>query len=135
MNAEKVVLSSYDFIKKNHPNDVKRVGVDLLYKDTLPLKQRRDLEILQECLVCEICLGNTKLIFVVIFRSPSQIKEQYDYFLDQFEHLIAIIIQESPYLVIVTRDFSCRSPLWWPRDISNVEGKLFETLTSSLDLQ
>ena len=100
----------------------------------LPLKQRRELEILQECLVCEICLDNKKLIFVVIYRSPSQNRGEFDYFLNQFEHLINLINQESPYSVIVTGDFNCRSPLWWPDDISNIEGELFESFTSSLDL-
>ena len=79
MNADKVALPSYDFIKKNHPGNVKRGGgVGLYYKYMLPLKQRRELEILQECLVCEICLDNKKLIFVVIYRSPSQNRGEFD---------------------------------------------------------
>ena len=88
MNADKVALPSYDFIKKNHPDNVNRGGVGLYYKNMLPLKQRRELEILQECLVCEICPDNKKLIFVVIYRSPSKNRGEFDYFLNQFEHLI-----------------------------------------------
>ena len=82
VNADKVALPSYDFVKKNHPDDVKRGSAGLYCKNTLPLKQRRDLEILQECL-CDICLDNKKLIFVVIYRSPSQIKGEFDSVLDQ----------------------------------------------------
>ncbi len=134
VDADRLALSNYQFIKNNHPDDVKRGGVGLYYKDTLPLKQRRDLEILQECLVCELCFDNKKIFFVVIYRSPSQNREEFDHFLDQFEHLITNINQENPYSVIVTGDFNCRSPLWWPDDISNVEGELLEPLTSSLDL-
>ena len=134
VNADKVALPSYDFSKKNHPYNVKRGVVGRYYKNMLPLKQRRELEILQECLVCEICLHNKKLSFVVIYRSPSQNRVEFDYFLNQFEHLINVIKQESPYSVIVTGDFNCRSPLWWPDDISNIKGELFESLASNLDL-
>ena len=134
VDDDKVALSRYEFIKKNHPDDVKRGGVGLFYKDALPLKQRRDLEVLQECLVCELCYDSKKIFFVVIYRSPSQSREEFDLFLDQFEHLISMIKQENPYSVIITGDFNCRSPLWWPDDIGNVEGELFEPLASSLDL-
>ena len=102
VNADKVESSRYEFIKKNHPGDIKRGGVGLLFKETLPLKQRRDLEVLQECLVCELCYDSKKFCFVVIYRSPSQSREDFDHFLDQCEHLISIVNQENPYKLLET---------------------------------
>ena len=61
---DKVEISRYEFIKKNHPGDIKRGGVGLFFKEMLPLKQRRDLEVLQECLVCELCYDSKKLFLL-----------------------------------------------------------------------
>ena len=47
---------------------------------------------------------------------------------------MTLIDQESPYTVIATRDFNCRSRLWWPDDVSNIKEELSEPLKSSLDL-
>ena len=70
-----------------------------------------------------------KLFFVVMYRSPSQNREDFGYFRDQIEHLINNINRENPYSVIVTGDVKCRSPLWWLDDTSNVEGALLEPFT------
>jgi len=41
---------------------------------------------------------------------------------------------ETPYCIVITGDFNCRSTQWWADDIENTEGKLFEPLTSDLGL-
>ena len=133
--AAKLEISGYQFIKRNHPGDTKRGGVGLYFKETLPLKERGDLEVIQECLVCEVTLHRKKIFFVVIYRSPSQNPDEFNQFLDQFEHLVSLLHQENPYTIVITGDFNCRSPMWWPDDIGNNEGELFEPLTSSLNLQ
>ena len=70
----------------------------------------------------------------MIHRSLSENRGEFDYFLDQFEHLLTLIYQEDPYSVIVTGDFNRRSSLWWSDDVTNIEGELLEPLTSSFDL-
>ena len=51
-----------------------------------------------------------------------------------FELLLSKLHAENPVCVIITRDFNCRSTHWWENDIENNEGKLFEPVTSNLDL-
>ena len=53
----------------NHPKG----GVCLYYRENLPLKHRKDLQLLDETIVCEIKLDrNKKLFFILCYRSPSQ---------------------------------------------------------------
>ena len=41
---------------------------------------------------------------------------------------------KNPYAVIITGDFSCRSPQWRENDNENEEGKIFQPCTSELGL-
>ena len=57
-------------------NEHPRGGVCLYYKEHMPINQRNDLQILNECIVAEIKINNNKKMFyVLIYRSPSQSKE------------------------------------------------------------
>ena len=51
-----------------------------------------------------------------------------------FELMLSKMNAENPFSIIITGDFNCRSTQWWENDAVNNEGKLFETLTSDLDL-
>ena len=47
----RLALGGYSFINANHPHDVKKGGVGLYIKDSLPSKGRPDLATLLECIV------------------------------------------------------------------------------------
>ena len=134
IDEDKLVINGYTFIKNNHPQNVKRGGVGLYVKDSLPLRERIDLAALPECIVCEIQLNRKKYFFVVVYRSPSQDQNEYDNFMIQFESILSKINAENPFCIIITGDFNCRSTQWWQNDIENYEGKLLEPLTSDIGL-
>ena len=73
--------SSKDIYRSDHPNDVKRGGVCLYFKDSLATKQRKDLQILDECIISELTIGRKKVFFVVVYRSLSQNSESFILFL------------------------------------------------------
>ena len=73
--------------RSDHPNDVKR-GVCLYFKDSLAIKQRKDLQILDECIISELTIGRKKVFFVVVYRSPSQNAESFYSFLENLELII-----------------------------------------------
>ena len=50
-NQESLAMKGYEFIKCNHPSNIKRGRVGLYIKDTLPKKERPDIAILPECIV------------------------------------------------------------------------------------
>ena len=127
-------MKGYEFIKCNHPSNIKRGGVGLYIKDTLPKKERPDIAILPECIVCELHFDRKKYFFVVLYRNPSQDQSEFDNFMNNFESMLSKISAEDPQAVIITGDFNCRSPQWWENDNENDEGKQFEPLTSDLGL-
>ena len=134
VDEDKLALDGYTFMKNNHPQNVKRGGVGLYIKDSLPSKNRSDLVTVPECVVCEIQLNRKKYFFAVIYRSPSQTQSEFDNFTDNFELMLSKMHSENPFCVIFTGDFNCRSTQWWENDIENNEGKLFEPLSSDLGL-
>ena len=134
VDESKLTLDGYSFLKNSHPQKIKRGGVGVYYKETFPAKQRHDLQNLPECIVCEFQLNRKKYFFTVLDRSPNQSQEQFQAFTDGFEQMISKMAAESPYCVILTGDFNCRSPQWWENDTENEEGKIFEPLTSDLGL-
>ena len=130
VDEDRLALDGYTFIKDNHPTNVKRGGVGLYVKDSLPSKNRSDLVTLPECIVHEIQLNKKKYFFAVIYRSPSQDPEEFDNFTIHFELMLSKMHAENPFCVIITGDFNCRSTQWWENDTENNEGKIFEPLSS-----
>ena len=133
-DESRLQLDGYYFIKSNHPLNVKRGGVALYVKDSIPMNQRYDLSTLPECVVCEIHINKRKYFFTVVYRAPNQDQDEFKSFTDNFELLISKMQLETPYCIVITGDFNCRSTQWWADDIENTEGKLFEPLTSDLGL-
>ena len=68
-----------EIYRSDHPNDMKREGVCLYFKDSLAIKQRKDLQILDECIMSELTIDRKKVSFVVVCRSPSQNAESYSF--------------------------------------------------------
>ena len=130
----RLTLDGYNFFKSNHPQNVKRGGVGLYVKESLPSQNRSDLVTLPECVVCEIQLDRKKYFFVVIYRSPSQDQSVFDDFTINFELLLSKLQAENPFCVVITGDFNCRSTQWWEHDTENNEGRLFEPFVSELGL-
>ena len=134
VDKDKLAINGYTFVNDNHPQNLKRGGVGLYIKDSLPSKNRPDLVTLPECIVYEIQLNRKKYFFAVIYRSPSQGPEEFDNFTLNFELMLSKMHAENPFCVIITGDFNCRSTQWWENDIENNEGKLFEPLASDSGL-
>ena len=73
VDEEKLALNGYTFIKNNHPQNVKRGGVGLYIKDSLPSKNRSDLVTLPECIVYEIHLNRKKYFYSVIYSATYRL--------------------------------------------------------------
>ena len=63
VDEDRLSLHGYTFIKDNHPQNVKRGGVGLYIRDSLPSTNRPDLSTLPECVVCEIQINRRKYFF------------------------------------------------------------------------
>ena len=105
---------SKEVFRSDHPGGDKKYGVCIYFKETLPIKPRKDLESMQETVVTEITLRRKKIFFVATYRSPNQSSEEFDLFQENLQNIIDNIKDLRPHYVILTGDFNCRSNQWWP---------------------
>ena len=105
-------------------------GGCLFYKDNLAIKQRKDLQVMNECIISGNMIGRKKGLFVVVNRSPSENAESFHSFLDKLETTIQTLKDKKLHCIILTGDLNCRSDNWWVDDEVTTEGtKLTTSLT------
>jgi len=93
-----------------------RGGVCLYYKDTIPLKRRPDLEMMDESIAVEIMLNRKKIIYLLSYRSPNQSPFEFDQYMSKLNQFIVKASSENPSTIILTGDFNARSPLLWNQE-------------------
>ena len=120
----------YNLVCADHPNNIKKGGVCIYYKESLPARVI-SLPYLREPLLLEMTYNNKKVIVPVIYCSPGQNNSEFDLFLPNFEKLLSDIKERTQFLSEITGDFSARSSSWWPKDIDATEGSKLFSLTSS----
>jgi len=123
-----------EIFRSDHPSNTKTGGVCVYFREGLPIKRRDDLEMLQEAVVAEINFLRKKILFVAIYRTPSQNNEQFKIFMDKLQIMCGNFQRERPYSIIVTGDFNCRSSQWWGGDIENQEGAALDELLETNNL-
>ena len=80
-------IEGYNIVRADHLNNVKRDGVCIYYKESLPVRGI-NLPYFNEALLLEMSHNKKKVIVSVIYRSPSQNNDEFDLFLSNFEKLI-----------------------------------------------
>ena len=92
-------LDRYNLVRADHTNDIKRGGVCIYYKESLPAGVIY-LSYFEEALLLEMTYHNKNLIVSVIYRSPSQSINEFDSFLSNLEKLVSDINNRKPALSI-----------------------------------
>ena len=105
-------IDRYNLVRADHPNDTKRGGVCIYYKESLPVRTI-NLSYFEEALLLEITYHNKKIIVSVIL-----------------EKLVSDINNREPALSIITGDFNARSQSWGSNDINTTEGSKLLALSS-----
>ena len=107
-----------------NPQSRPRGGVCLYFKESLPIKRRSDLELLDETICAEISLNRKKIIYIVSYRSPSQTPSEFKHYMQKLQTTYIKASAENPSIIILTGDFNARSPLLWADERSQTpEGK------------
>ena len=129
------LLEGYTFISANHPSNNCRGGVGIFYKNSLPLTPRPDLSF-SESIVVELKFGRRKLLFTVLYRSPSNSVNSPEFadFKSNLKNLHDKINTEKPFASFYTGDFNGHSKFWWESGVTTPEGKEIEELFTSLNL-
>ena len=130
-NDVRIKLNGYDCIRCDHPNDNKRGGVCMYYREHIPIVKRDDISPLQECLVTEVKVKGHKYFITCLYRSPSQTEEEFEVFSQGIETTCSNIAQESPISSLFLGDFNAKCISWWPGGINNSCGLLLNDLLTT----
>ena len=123
-------IEGYNLVCADHPDDTKRGGICICYKESLPVKII-NLPYFKEALFLEMSDNKNKVIVSVIYRSPSQTNDEFGLFLSNLEKRFSDINKLKSSLSVVTDDFNARSFSWWSDDINTTEGTNLFSLTFS----
>ena len=123
-------IEGYKLIRANHPDNIKRGGVCIYYKESLPVRVI-SLPYFKGALLLEMSNNNKKVMVSVIYRSPSQTNDEFEAFLSNFQMLLNDINNRKPSLSVTTGGFNSRCSSWWSDDIKTKEGLKLFSLTSS----
>ena len=85
-------------ICSDHPSNIKRGGVCIYYKSSLPLRVT-NIGYLHECLSFELQIGDKICNFLALYRSPSQSQDDFETFADNFEMTLELLAQKNPFLL------------------------------------
>ena len=127
-------LPGYNLVRADNPINTKRGGVCIYYENSLPLKVI-DIQFLNECINFEIRIGRKLRSFLCLYRSPSQTRDIFQTFADNFELTLDTIIKKNIFLTVTLGDFNAKTTNWYKNDINSYEGLKIDTITSQFGLQ
>ena len=83
-DEENLQIPSESIALVDHPSNRKRGGVCVYYKTSLPLKVP-EIKYLQECINLELIIVEKLCSFIILYRSPCQIHDDFKNFIKKFE--------------------------------------------------
>ena len=110
-------------------------GVCLYFKESLPIKERRDLQIIPETIVAEIKLNRKKMFVVLSYCHPNISIGEFNEYLNSLEKMYESIRKENSYVSILCGDFNAKSPLFWEGNSENRQGRLLNNFLISNNLE
>ena len=115
-----IEIEGYKLIRADHPGNIKRGGICIYYKESLPVRVIST-PYFKKALLLEMNHNNKKVMVSVIYRSPSQPNDEFDAFLSNLQLLFNDINYRKPFLSVVTGDFNSRCSSWSSNDINTTE--------------
>ena len=126
-------IPRYNLVCLAHPSDKKRGGVCIYYKSYLPLRII-DINYLNDCVRFELMVGDKLCNFIVLYRSPSQSQDQFEFFKENCELNLEPALGNNPFLEVLFGDFNAKSSNWCENDITTSERKATENISSLFGL-
>ena len=121
VNSSDLSLKGYNLHRVDDPDNVKKGGVCVYYKETLAVHFLQTK--LDQCIVSEVTFKNKKKGHVIsLYRSLSQTPDQFDNFLQLFEELLQDYFKLRSSFVLITGNFNCRNSNWYLGDPVTPQG-------------
>ena len=108
VDPNNLLINGYKLVRADHPDDVKRGGVCLYYREHLTL-QLVDTPYFEQCILCEIHIQNTTGYVAVIYRSPSQSSNEFEEFLVKFYKFLNQVNMLKSSFTVILGEFKARS--------------------------
>ena len=126
IDSNDLSLKGYNLHRVDDPVNVRKGGVFVYYKETLAVQFLQTK--LDQCIVSEVTFKNKKKGYAIsLYRSPSQIPDQFDNFILLFEELLREL---KSCFILITGDFNCRNSNWYLGDPVTPQGARVEALSS-----
>ena len=122
-----IEIEGYNLVYADHPDNVKRGGDFIYFKESLPVLIKT-LPYFKEALLLEMIHSNKKVLVSVIYRSPSQRICEFESFLTNYDYFLSETNKCKPSLAVITGGFNAA---WWSNDIHSTEGPKLFALTSA----
>ena len=116
-------LLTENVVKADHLSNTKKGCVCIYFKNSLLVKVL-DIMLLQECINFEIKIADKICNFISLYRSPSQSKDEFEFFTDNLELNVHSIALRNPLLIVVLGDFNAHTKGWYPLDKISVKNNI-----------
>ena len=121
-----------NIVSVDYPSNQKWGAIFIYHKDFSPVKVNNAIYYLNECLNFHLILIGKQCNTTLIYRSRSQLLDEFHTFLKFFELLQDNIANWNPFVNITIDDFNAWSKNWCSGDKTIYEGKNLESLTSQI---
>ena len=126
-------LPGYNLVRAYNPTNTKRGGICICYHNSVPLKVI-DIQFLNKCINFEIRIGGKLCSVLCLSRTPSQTRDIFETFDDNFELTLDSIIKKNPFSIVALGDFNAKITKWYKNDVNSYEGLKIDTITSQFGL-
>ena len=108
IDSNDLSLKGYNLHYIDDPDNVKKGGVCVYYKETLVVQFLQTK--LDQCIVSEVTFKNENKSHVIsLHRSPPETSDQFDNFLQLFEELLQDIFKLTSSFILITSNFNSRN--------------------------
>ena len=73
--------------------------------------------------------------FLCLYKSPSQTRDIFEAFADNFELTLDTIVIKNPFSIFALGGFNAKTTNWYENDINSYEGLKLDTITPQFGLQ
>ena len=130
----KLTISGYNLIRSDHASNNNHGGVCIYYKNFFPLCFL-SIQYLQELINFEVNIGGKVSNFNSLYRSPSQIQNEFEKCIGNLELNLETLCQKNPFLIVLIGGLNAKSKSWYSHDRSSHEGNEIENVTAQIGLQ
>ena len=124
-----IIKNGYNLVRVDHSGNVNIRSVCVCFKESLPVRCLPN-SYLKERLLLEVSINNKRCYVVSLYRSPSQIFDEFDSFITDLEKMVLDVSRNDPYFILITGDFNAKSSNWSSNDTTTAEGAQLDYLTS-----